>query len=353
MLLPAETLQTDSPPTPSILRLALKARIAACLLAGFLLVTSQTARNAFAQTPSVDDEVVRVTTDLLLFPIRIRDKRRQAVVGLSERDLSLRDDDHATTSLLLSRGAERIALVFALDQSGSLRSIISQQRETALALFGRFSQHSRVAVLRFAETASLIAPFGRDTQAIRAAFDFSVGNQRTAIFDGASAAIEALSTLPGDRSERRIVILISDGLDNSSKIKASQVIHEAVEKHVSFYLIHLPLFEPREGKLAVRQPAKGFRDLAEKTGGKYFLAGDPGSALEPAKNIDLTPVFQAIEEDLKSQYLLGFYIAETARDGRRHEFSVSLVAPGLEYSVGKLGYSRKHRFFVHMKRDQR
>jgi len=304
---------------------------------------------AYAQNPQTDDDVVRVTTDLLLFPVRVRYERGQPVAGLTERDLSLRDNDHAINALHFSRGAERIALIFALDQSGSLRSIISQQRNAALALFGHFSQRSRVAVLRFAETPSPVAAFGRDTEAVQAAFEFSVGNQRTAIFDAAAMAVETLNAQPADRTERRIVILISDGLDNASRIKASNVIREAVEKHVSFYVIHLPLFEPREGALAVRKPVKGFRDLAEKTGGKYFLAADPNSALSPAKDIDLRPIFEAIEDDLKSQYLLGFYIAETARDGRRHSFSVSLVPQGIEYSVGGRGYSRKHQFFVNMK----
>ena len=81
-------------------------------------------------------------------------------------------------------------------------------------------------------------------------------------------------------------------------------------------MIHLPLFEPRDGRLAVRRPTKGFKELAEKTGGKYFLVGDEKSALLPKQN-DLTPIFQAIEEDLKSQYLLGFYISESARDNRK------------------------------------
>jgi VWFA-related protein len=289
-----------------------------------------------------------VTTDLLLFPIRIRDKRGNAPNELTERKLELKDNDRATSSLVLSRGAERIALIFALDQSGSLRSIISQQREAAAALFGRFSDRSRMAVLRFAETPTLVAPFGRDADAIRAAFNFSVGNQHTAIFDGAAAAIDSINELPVDRAERRIVVLISDGLDNASRTKAIQVIDKAVEKHISFYVIHLPLFEPIDDRLAVRKPTKGFRELAEKTGGKYFLAVGANAALAPPKNLDLTQVFQAIEEDLKSQYLLGFYISETGRDGRRHEFSVSLPE-GLEYSVGKRGYARKHRFFVQMK----
>ncbi len=294
-----------------------------------------------------DDEVVRVSTDLLLFPVRVRDRRGQAVTGLTEQDLSLKDEDHVTTGLYFSAGTDRVALVFALDQSGSLRDIISKQQDAALALFSRFSDRSSIAVLRFSETPTLVAPFSNDTAVARSKFSFSAGvNQRTAIFDAAAKSVKAFDDLPPVRAERRIVILISDGLDNASRTKPDTVIAAAVEKHVSFYVIHLPLFEPRDGKLAVRRPAKGFRELAEKTGGKYFLVGDAKSALAPEKS-DLTPIFQAIEEDLKSQYLLGFYIAESSRDGRRHTFSVSLKPRGIEYSVGRFGYSRHHRFFVH------
>jgi Ca-activated chloride channel family protein len=304
-----------------------------------------------AQEPWLDDEVVRVSTDLLLFPIRIRDKRSQAASPLNETDLVLRDQDHVTTGLYFYPGPDRVALVFALDQSGSLRQIISQQREAALALFGRFNERSRVAVIRFAEGASLVAPFGRDSNTARDAFDFAGRvNEHTAIFDAAAAAIGAFDPLPRVRSERRIVILISDGLDNASQTKPGTVIDRALDKRVSFYVIHLPLFEPRDGRLAVRSPAKGFRDLAEKTGGKYFLAGDVRSALAPHKEVDLAPVFKAIEDDLKSQYLLGFYLGETANDGRKHRFSLSLPA-NAEYQVGRLGYSRTHEFFVDRSRE--
>jgi hypothetical protein len=125
------------------------------------------------------------------------------------------------------------------------------------------------------------------------------------------------------------------------------VIDAALERRVSFYVIHLPLFEPRNGYLTVRLPSKGFRDLAEKTGGKYFVVGDVRSALQQ-RPPDLTPVFQAIEEDLKSQYLLGFYIAESSRDNRQHVFSVGLKPDGVEYSVGRLGFSRSHKFMVNL-----
>ena len=103
-----------------------------------------------------------MSTDLLLFPIRIKDKRNQAVQGLTESELSLEDKDRVTTGLYFTPGADRVALVFALDQSGSLREIISQQREAALALFRRFSDRSSIAVLRFAEVPAVVAPFERD-----------------------------------------------------------------------------------------------------------------------------------------------------------------------------------------------
>ncbi len=301
-----------------------------------------------AQEPIADDEVVRVNTNLFVIPIRVKDKRGQAATPLTERDLKLKDEDHVTAGLTLYHGADRVALVFALDQSGSLRDIVSQQREAALALVGRFGDKSQVAVVRFAEKASLVVPFGKETSAAREAFSFPAqANQHTAIFDAAVAAVRAFDGLPQIRSERRLVVLISDGLDNASTIKASAVVQAALNNHVSFYVIHLPLFEPRDGRLAVRSPAKGFRELAEKTGGKYFLIGDLHAALSVPPNtatIDWTAIFQAIEDDLRSQYLLGFYFGEGARDGRSHRFTIGVPA-GVEYQVFGFKYQRTQEFF--------
>lgn len=307
-----------------------------------------------AQEPAAaDDEVLKVNTDLLVFPIRVRDKRNPAT-ELTDSDLSIIDKDQATTGLYLFRGADRVALLFALDESGSLRDTISQQRDAALALFNRFGDRSKVAVLRFAERSSLISSFGRDTLATKEAFTFPAKrNERTAIFDAAVTAVKAFDELPPSRSERRIVILVSDGLDNASSAKASQVIATALEKHVSFYVIHLPLFEPRDGRLVIRPIAKGFRDLADKTGGKYFLVGNAAASLaldnDPATN-DFTAIFQAIEDDLRSQYLLGFYVSQGSRDGREHRLQVSVRA-GVEYQTVNAGYSRTHEFFVKMPAD--
>jgi Ca-activated chloride channel family protein len=325
-----------------VLRFALLIPLHVCLSVAAPPIT------VLAQQTGEDEDVVRVNTDLLLFPVRIRDKKGLAVPRLTEQDLLLKDQDQVTTGIYFSPGADRVALLFALDQSGSLRQIISQQQDAALALFSRFGERSSVAILRFSDTSSLVAPFTNDVGAARAAFRFAAApNQQTAIFDAAAQALLAFDDLPKVRSERRIVVLISDGLDTRSRTSADSVIDAAWQRRVSFYVIHLPLFEPRDGRLEVRRPSKGFKDLAEKTGGKYFLVGDVKSALMPRTN-DLTPIFQAIEEDLKSQYLLGFYISESSRDNRKHFFSVSMKPQGVEYSLGPRGYSRTHKFMINL-----
>ena len=347
--------------TPKINRLSLSAaplplRLWFLQVAALIAITAVHPGFVVAQESVNDDEVVRVSTDLLVFPIRVKDRRGTGAGFLTERDLTIRDDEHATEGFYLYQGADRIALVFALDQSGSLRETVSQQSEAALALFGRFGERSKVAVLHFAERPTLAAPFGRNAGAVRDAFKFSVkANQHTAIFDAAAEAVATFKSLPRVRSERRIVVLMSDGLDNASTLKAGQVIHAAMQDHVSFYVIHLPLFEPRDGRLAVRTPSKGFRDLAEKTGGRYFLVGSPNAVLSPQANnasTDLTAIFQSIEEDLRSQYLLGFYASKASRDGRKHRFKVSMPK-GVEYQLWNNSYNRTHEFYVNMPNDER
>lgn len=317
------------------------------LLLGTLFLTPST-RYSHAQEPTSSDDVLRVNTDLAVFPIRVRDRKGNAATNLSVKDFLLKDNDGITAGLYLAAGAEQVSILFALDESGSLREILAEQRDTAVALLGRFNSDSRIAVLRFSEVPSLVAPFDKDPERARAAFDFAARrNARTAIFDAATAAVDAFKPLRRDRAERRIVILISDGLDNASRIKPTRVVDSAQANNISFYTIQIPLFIPRDGRLRVRTATKGFRELAEKTGGRYFLIGEKAN-LESNWRPDLSAVFEAIEEDLKSQFLIGFYAAEQARDAKAHQISISLMPAGLVYSVGQYGFGRTHKFVLQL-----
>jgi Ca-activated chloride channel homolog len=302
----------------------------ALLAAAFLLLFSNF--NCFAQEPTPspveDEEVIRVRTDLVVVPVFVTDGRGRRVSGLTQSDFHVRDNGRPVETSYFAAGAETVALLFLLDASGSTREIITQQRETALALFSHFGARSHVAVMQFRERAELSQDFTRDLRAARKAFQIaSLPDRRTAIFDAAREAVRAFGTKGRSAAERRIVVLISDGLDTASDTPPASVVAEANAAGVSFYVIHLPLYAPVDGRLAARRPAKGFRELAEKTGGQFFVVGDARSSLDPRAEHDLNPIFRAIAEDLQSQYVLGYHAADAGAEPGTHRIEVRLNSP--------------------------
>lgn len=259
-------------------------------------------------------------------PVVVTDARGKRFANLTLSDFQVRDGGHPVKLDYFSSGTERVAVVFALDASGSAREHIARQTDAALALFTRFGSNSRIAVLPFSEEAQLTLPFTTDINRARGAFQLSARpDQHTAIFDAAFNAVRAFNVAGADARERRIVILSSDGLDTASRTPPQSVINEARLRGVSIYIIHFPLFTTRGDQLVMRRPAKGFRDLAEQTGGHYFRLGDARTALNPHASYDLEPIFRAIAEDLQSQYLLGYYLDAAPRNQSDHRIQVSLT----------------------------
>jgi Ca-activated chloride channel homolog len=281
---------------------------------------------AFAQDVEVSpDDVVRVRTDLVTIPAFVTDAQGRRVSGLRQSDFSVQDNGRRVELSYFAAGTEHVALAFALDASGSIREVVAQQRDAALRLFSRFGQGSRVAVLHFGDKAELSVPFTTETSKAEQAFTARLpASRRTAIFDSVLATLRTFAAEKSNPIERRILILISDGLDTASRERSSTVIRAAGALNVSIYVIHLPLYAPRDGRLAVRPASSGFRELAEKTGGRYFLLGNAKSALDPQAAPDLAPVFRAIEEDLQGQYVLGYYPDDAARANPFHRIEISL-----------------------------
>jgi VWFA-related protein len=171
-------------------------------------------------------------------------------------------------------------------------------------------------------------PFTRDPRRAQQAFQIdSLAESRTAIFDAALAAARAFANAQQQAEERRIVVLISDGLDNASTERFERAVDEARASGVTFYCIHLPLYTPREGRLVARRASKGFRELAERTGGQFFVVGDARTALDPRAEYDLRPVFQAIAEDLRGQYVVGYHASAAPRQPGMHRIVVRLTDP--------------------------
>jgi Ca-activated chloride channel homolog len=272
-----------------------------------------------------DDEVLTVRTDLITLPVFVTDGRGRRVGSLTASDFAASVDGRPAEIRYFAGGAERVALVFALDASGSARDHIARQREAALALLSRFGAGSRVGVLAFAERAALLRPVSSAELPPESFRIAARRGSRTAVFDGALASVRAFDGAGANPAERRIVVLLSDGLDTASTTRPADVVAAARERGVSIYVIHLPLYGVRGGRLGVRRPSRGFRELAAETGGRYFLLGDARQALAPNPDFDLAPVFDAVADDLRTQYVVGLYADPSTRDGREHTVGVSLA----------------------------
>ncbi len=289
------------------------------------------------ETQEKTDDVIRISTNLVTIPAIVSDSNGHRVLGLQQQDFAVRSDKSPVQIDFFSVGADHVALAFLLDASGSARDYVGHEREAALSLFSRFGPGSQVAVLQFSRRLKIAVPFTNMLDQARSGFQFpAVSNQGTAIFDAALNTLKLFRERKAGPTERRIIILTSDGLDTASASKANEVVQLAQQEGISFYVIHFPIFSPRDGRLEPRAPAKGFRDLAEKTGGHYFMAGNAKSALLPDATYDLSPIFKAIAEDLAGQYLLGFYPDKRSSNETRHRIEVSLTHSKTGYRVKTL-----------------
>ncbi len=284
-----------------------------------------------ARTQTIDDEVINVRTNFVTVPVVVTDKRNRFVDTLTQNDFALTDNDQPAPLDYFAIGTSQLALTFLLDTSGSMRDLMSQQRDAALALLNLFNNQSRIAVYTFTDTARVVSPLTKNLDDVRRAFLSPLltarNDARTAIFDAALSTVHSYNTLPQTSGERRIIVLISDGIDSISTVPHAAVIDAANAAGISFYIIYTPLYLPYGEHLLRRRPSRGFQQLAEQTGGKFFQLGNAKTALDPRANDDLTPIFEAIAADLQGQYLLGFYPQTDRAANTHHRLKVKLTTP--------------------------
>lgn len=133
---------------------------------------------------------------------------------------------------------------------------------------------------------------------------------RTAFHDALAVAIDAISR---GRHDRKVLIVLSDGGDNASRLTFDDVLGKALASNVVIYSI--ALLDP----LTLEHNPQALRRLAESTGGLAF---------QPRTVSLVGPVFRSIAADVRSRYVLAYAPADTEADGRLRRVRVTVQAPG-------------------------
>jgi Ca-activated chloride channel family protein len=237
--------------------------------------------------------------------VTVRDARGRLVRGLGLNDFVVRDRgvERPVRQLLSDEAPLSVAVLFDVSGSMEVASRMQAARLAATALLGALEPgRDEAALLAFDSRLHDVAPFTSDVRTLNGVLGQMDPFGATSLHDAIAAAAERVSrrTHP-----RRAVIVLTDGVDTSSRYTPAEVSGQASAIDVPVYVIALvlPIDDPgsdRATPQAGRQPSSAVgsvSDLARWTGGQLRYASDPLAARRVARDM---------VDELRHQYVLGF-----------------------------------------------
>jgi VWFA-related protein len=297
----------------------------------------QSPRPSVAQEAQDDSEVEVVETNLTTVLMTATDKKGRLVTSLKREDVRVSEDGVAQRVTTFERQTERpLSLALVFDTSGSqARTLPDQKIAARLFLRSIFRpDRDRAAVVSFSGGALLQQSFTNDLARLEDAVE-RVGTAQlppsnavpvratgggTAVYDALFLTCYKVLTkaLP---NTRRAVILLTDGLDNGSRLRPRDAINGAAYANTVVYGIGVGDTIDEDALSSV----------AEETAGRAFFPADEGA---------LRSAFARIEEELRSQYLVAYTPTNKSHDGKRRNVRVEIADPQLVKDKLKLAYRR-------------
>ncbi len=271
---------------------------------------------AAAQDPVVFTSDVSLVNVL----VTVRDEKGGVVGGLDKSAFRVLDSGEQREITVFERRTDRPVSV-ALMVDSSLSTAIELEFERAAAqrfvrnLLGEGSHpQDRVSVMKFSEGVDLLTGFTRSQRQISRALDRIKPDTGTSLYDAVLLASEEVQ----DRAGRKVLIIITDGGDTTSYTNFRTALEAA---HAADVVIYSLIVQPIKSDAG--RNVGGERTLfmfAEGTGGKAFVEyGEDG----------LNRAFTEILENIRTQYLLGYYPpAHDDYKTRFREIAVQVDVPG-------------------------
>jgi Ca-activated chloride channel family protein len=207
-----------------------------------------------------------------------------------------------------------VGLVF--DSSGSMSDKIQKSKEAALQFFRTSNPQDEFMLISFSDRPNLITGFTAKFENIQDRLLFVKSGGRTALLD---AIYLGLSEMKKATTNRRALLVISDGGDNHSRYTENDIKRAVKESDVQIYAVGI--FEPLSSRARTPEEAGGpslLADLAEVSGGRMFSVEDTN---------ELPDIAEKISIELRNQYVIGYRPSNLVRDGRWRRVKVKLNPP--------------------------
>jgi VWFA-related protein len=266
---------------------------------------------------SGQDVVFKTETRLVEVYATIHDQHGKYVDGLSADRFRVLDEGKDQPIVAFESQGSALSCALVLDTTGSMQNTLPLVKNAAVTLIDDMRSGDSVAVYGFSTSLNLLQDFTED----RAAAKRSLLRTRAS---GATALFDALAQVTRDVSKRqgkKVIVVFTDGADNSSALRAQSAITRAKKCGIPIYTI-------AEGEaLQSRELMKELRAIAEASGGTFY---------EAKKNGDIAPIFRDILNSLQHTYMLTY--KPPAAEGAKWR-TIKLSVLGADYRVrAKEGY---------------
>jgi len=267
---------------------------------------------ALRTLPAQDTSVTTLHVDVKLVNVfvNVTDHNGAVVGGLTRDDFALFEDGRPQTIALFERQSSiPLALTLAIDTSGSVRKDMGEEAAAARR-FARdiLRPQDQMSVMQFATDVGVLSPFTNKLSTIDHALGQLHGGWATALYDAICQGSAAL----GRRQGRKVLVVVSDGDDTAEDSTYAQALEAALRNEVMIYsLIDVPI-AASAGRDTGGEHA--LITLAEQTGGKYYYVEAGG----------LDAAFQKVSDDLRTEYLLGYYPKNQEPGRAFHRITVSI-----------------------------
>jgi len=242
---------------------------------------------------AAQETTLRVDVKLVNVFVDVTDQNGATVGGLTRDDFAVTEDGQPQQIAVFERQSELpLSLTLAIDTSGSVHKDMAEEADAARRFAHAILRpQDQMSLLQFATEVRELTPFTNKVSQIDRALAQLRGDHATALYDAVYLGSERL----GRQQGRKVLVLISDGEDTAKNTTYAQALEEALRNEAMIYtIIDVPI-EASAGRALGGEHA--LIALAEQTGGKSFYVSDGG----------LDKAFARVSDDLRTQYLLGYY----------------------------------------------
>ncbi len=278
---------------------------------------------------------IRVESALVSVPVIVSDMQGRFIPGLDASDFELYQDGIEQKIDLFVTSDQPINIALMLDTSRSTVSVLSKIRKAARQFLSSMRPQDRATVVTFDAEVKLTSPLTSDHERLEEA----VKSAQVSYYEGTKlrdAIVEVINKRFKCLDERKAIILLTDGDDIGSVTPLSDLLDLVADSGTVIYSVFYRI-DPRQTMkklfgVSSRMPGgKDAPSAGQQTEGEQFLEGlsELSTGRVFASEVGkLKKAFEGVSEELRHQYLLGFYPYKDKLDGLVHELSVSIRRPG-------------------------